>query len=281
MASFNNPVRRVIMELLLIVPMSLALIYASIGLFAWYYSDRMIFPAPHSSYRDSDWRPYGIEVLHIPMENGDTVAAVYLPNRRATHLILFSHGNAEDLGSTFPLLQIFHQAGFAVFAYDYPGYGTSDGQPSEKSSYAAIDAAYGFIVDDLSVPAKSIIAYGRSLGGGPTVDLASRAPLGGIVLESVFVSAFRVMTHIPLLPWDKFNNVGKLGGVRCPVLVIHGTEDKVVPFWHGQALLEHANPPKLYLWAENAGHNNVAEVAGQTYLESIRALQDEIKKASQ
>jgi fermentation-respiration switch protein FrsA (DUF1100 family) len=280
MATLYGLAKRVLMELLLTVPICLAMVYVSIGLFAWLLSDRLIFPAPPSSYSDTDWKSYGIELLRVPTVSGETVAAVYLPNRGARDLLLYSHGNAEDLGSTFPTLQAFHQAGFAVFAYDYPGYGTSEGRPSEASAIAAIDGAYDFLTDDLSVPSRSIIAYGRSLGSGPVIDLASRRKLGGVILEGAFVSAFRVMTHIPILPWDKFANLGKMEDVSCPVLVIHAMEDEVIPFWHGRAIHERANTPKFYLWVENAGHNNLREMAGQTYLKSIRALQKEIGESA-
>jgi hypothetical protein len=106
------------------------------------------------------------------------------------------------------------------------------------------------------VPSNCIIALGRLLGGGVTVDLASRRPLGGLIIESTFVTAFRVLTKIPLFPSDKFRNISKIKNVNCPVLVIHGEDDEVIPFWHGEKLFQQANEPKLSLWVDGAGHNN-------------------------
>jgi len=75
------------------------------------------------------------------------------------------------------------------------------------------------------------------------VDLASRRPLAGLIVESGFVTAFRVMTRLPLLPFDKFRNIDKIGQVRCPVLVMHGEADEIVPLWHGQRLFQAAPSP--------------------------------------
>ncbi len=203
--------------------------------------------------------------------DGGRIAAVHLPNPGATHTILYSHGNAEDLGHVRPVLEIVRDAGFAVLAYDYRGYGLSDGKPSEAATYRDIDAAWAHLTGRLRVPPQRVILLGRSVGAGPSVDLAARAPVGGLVLESAFVSAFRVVTRVPLLPFDKYRNLDKLARVGCPVLVIHGTADEVVPLWHGQRLFEAAREPKRALWVDGAGHNDLMLVAGRRY---ARALAD-------
>jgi Esterase/lipase len=135
-----------------------------------------------------------------------TLSAVHLPNPQAVYTALFSHGNAEDIRDVAPLLNEIHESGFAVFAYDYRGYGSGDGVPTEENAYKDIDAAYAYVTGTLGVAPARIIAYGRSVGGGPAVDLASRKPLAGLIVESTFVTAFRVRTHIPILPFDKFRN---------------------------------------------------------------------------
>ncbi len=259
----RNKFKFVFMESLMIVPASLIIAYGLLGLFAFFFSDRMIFPAPPSSYSDNS------QILKIPLSNGSVISALYLPNPQAKYLLLYSHGNAEDLGHILQHLKEFHENGFAVFAYDYPGYGTSEGSSNEKIVFESIDAVYEFITEDLSVPSTSIIGYGRSLGGGPTAYLAARENLGGIILESTFVTAFRVMTNIPLLPWDKFRNFKYSTDFSSPLLVIHGTEDEVISFWHGKKLFEQAPQPKSYFWVEAAGHNNLLDFAGPIYWDTI------------
>lgn len=198
------------------------------------------------------------------------ISAVHFPNPQAQYTILYSHGNAEDLGYIWSVLRDIRDSGFAVFAYDYQGYGTSEGKPSEYNTYRDIDAVYNYLTQQLGIPPKQIIVYGRSVGGGPAVDFASRQSVGALVVESSFVSAFRVLTRIPLLPFDKFVNVDKIGKVRSPVFVMHGKADEVVPFWHGEQLFAAAKQPKLNFWVDRAGHNDLMEVAGDRYATTLR-----------
>jgi abhydrolase domain-containing protein 17 len=116
------------------------------------------------------------------------------------------------------------------------------------------------------------VILGFSVGGGPAVDLAAREPVGGLILIAPFVSAYRVMTTWSLLPGDKFTNLEKIGRVRCPVLIMHGTADEMIPLWHGQRLFEAAPEPKRHLWVEGAGHGDVWEVAGDRYWEAIESF---------
>src|SRR5262245_42494232 len=209
----------------------------------------MIFVPPPATYRDT------AEIIKLRTVDGVTISAAHLPNPSATMTLLVSHGNAEDLGAMRPWLAMVHAVGFSVFAYDYRGYGTSEGRPSEPGTYADVDAAYAYLTEVLAVPPGRIIAYGRSVGSGPAVDLAARRPVGGLVVESGFTTAFRVLTRVPLVPFDKFRNLDKIGRVRCPVLVMHGRADDIVPFAHGEALWRAAPEPQRRLWVEGAGHN--------------------------
>jgi fermentation-respiration switch protein FrsA (DUF1100 family) len=198
------------------------------------------------------------------------ITAVHLVNERAEYTILYSHGNAEDLGLIAPSLARLRELGFTVFAYDYRGYGTSRGRPSERGAYKDIDAAYDHLTRVLGVPSNRIIAYGRSVGSGPAVDLAARRPLAGLVVESAFVTAFRVLTRVPLLPVDKFRNIDKIGKVSCPVLVMHGAQDDIIPIDHGRRLFKAAREPKRALWVEEAGHNDFLLVAGDRQARALR-----------
>lgn len=236
-----------------------ALSYGTICLYGVFWSERIIFQPDPSSYRDTS------EIIKLNSAPDVQISAIHLPNPAATYTILYSHGNAEDLGDTRSFLRLLQSFGFAVFAYDYRGYGTSQGKPTERGTYEDISAAYNYLTQTLKISPSQIIAYGRSLGGGPAVDLAARKPVAGLVLESTFITTFRVRTHIPIVPFDKFDNLGKIENVRCPVLVIHGTQDPVIPFAHGQKLYGAAREPKRFLQVNGAGHNNLISVAGDDY----------------
>lgn len=239
------------------------LIYVSVALYAALGSDRSIFLPPPASYSDST------NIIKIPVASDANIAAIYLPNPDAEYTLLYSHGNAEDIGQGLPKYYALQALGFSVFAYDYRGYGLSDGKPSEPGVYEDINAAYRYLTENLDVPSRKIILYGRSVGGGPAVDLATREPVGGLILESTFVSAFRVLTRVQIFPFDKFANLQKIDEVRCPILILHGTEDEVVPLWHAEQLFDAATAPKWSLWVSGANHNDLVEVAGDRYAQIL------------
>ena len=245
--------------------LSLLEIYAIIVLYVHFVaSDGMIFPERRSGYSD------GPDILKIQTSDGDRISAVYLPNTNAAFTILHSHGNAEDLGDIRSVLDMFHDAGFAVFAYDYRGYGTSDGKASAKNAQRDAEAAYRYLVDTLRVPPDRIILHGRSVGAALALHVAAREPVAGVILESPFVSAFQVLTVIRVSPLDKFRNIGLVRKIHQPILIIHGTDDLTIPCWHGQKLFEAANEPKFCLWVNGAAHDDVSWIGGARYRDAIR-----------
>ncbi len=242
--------------------------YVLVAVAAPFLARSVLFQPAYGSRR----APPGM--LRIPTDAGDTLAALYLPNPKAKHTIWFFHGNAEDLGDLEPMLQEFHRRGYAVFAFDYPGYGVSSGQPSEKSLNVATATAARYLRDELHVPLSQVVLYGRSLGGGPATELASRKPFAGLVLQSAFMSVYRVMTRWRLLPFDQFENLRKLPRVASPVLVIHGRQDEVIAFEHGAALYAAARGPKQYFWVDGAKHNGLIDFAGESYWSALRKFTD-------
>ncbi|MDI6738737.1 MAG: alpha/beta hydrolase [Candidatus Edwardsbacteria bacterium] len=241
----------------------LGLCYALLFLCARFFAGSMIFFPHPSSYRDTK------DIIKLRAADGVTISAIYIPNDSARFVLLYSHGNGEDIGDDLDLLKDLQRSGFSVFAYDYHGYGTSQGKPSEHAVYMDIDAAYASLVDSLQVPPDRIIAFGHSLGGAAAVDMAARKPLAGLIMESSFVTAFRVMTRIPVLPFDKFRNIDKIKHVKCPVLFIHGANDQTIPLWHSQALLKAANQPKRLVTIQNGDHNDLLQIAGSGYFQIL------------
>jgi pimeloyl-ACP methyl ester carboxylesterase len=230
------------------------------------FSDQMIFHPRQAGYRDK------ADILKLTSSDGAKISATYLANPNATFTILFSHGNAEDIGDDQALLERIRAAGFAVLAYDYQGYGTSEGKPSEGHACNDENAAYNFLVQTIHIQPNKIIVFGRSVGSGPATDLASRRPVAGLILESAFTSAFRVITRVSVLPFDRFDNLQKIKKVHCPVLIIHGTQDSVINASHGRKLFRAANEPKQALWVDGANHNDVAFVGGPRYSNSLKAF---------
>lgn len=252
------------MSIFLPIVASLLAAYGGLVLFALLRAQPMIFPAPPASYTERE-----IGAFALPDGAGGNLPAVWLPHAGARHVLLYCHGNAEDLGSIYSLLEEYRRFGLSVFAFEYPGYGTAEGPPSEAKTLQAAEAAYDYLTDELGVDPARIVLYGRSLGGGPAFHLAATREVGALIVDGTFLSTFRVMTRWKLLPWDVFDNVALAPEVEAPVLLIHGTEDTVVPFWHARALHESLDSPKSYFWVEGAGHNDLLAVAGPAYWEVL------------
>jgi fermentation-respiration switch protein FrsA (DUF1100 family) len=209
-------------------------------------------------------------VQKIRGDDGNEIAFLHLPNPCARFTIWFFHGNAEDRGDREPWLRVLRNAGYSVFAFDYPGYGLSGGTPSEPAIYAAARTVRGYLRDQLEVAPADTLLYGRSIGGGPAVQMATEESVGGLVLQSTFTSVYRVLTGSRILPFDYFENERKLARVSCPILIMHGTRDEVIPFSHGKALLAAAREPKRSLWVEGAAHNDFLNVAGRSHWDALR-----------
>ena len=173
---------------------SLLFIYTFFALYVFFRADSMIFLPPSASYEDTE------EILKVSVTSDEQISALYLPNPEAAYTLLYIHGNAEDLGDIRSRLEEMRSWGFSVFAYDYRGYGTSDGKPGEQNAYGDVNAAYAYLTEQLQVSAAEVIVYGRSVGGGSAIELASRESVAGLILESAFTSAFRVVMPFRLLP---------------------------------------------------------------------------------
>ena len=157
--------------------------------------------------------------------------------------------------------------------------------PNETACYRDIDAAYSFLVQEKGCHPSKILLMGRSLGSGPSCYLAERlslqgVQLGGLVLQSALASVFRVAIDLQTtIPGDKFPNIERMSNIDCPVLVIHGTKDGIVPFSHGEQLFNLA--PKTWrscLWVPDGGHNDIDNIHGNadsSYLASIRSFLSE------
>jgi abhydrolase domain-containing protein 17 len=227
-------------------------------------AERMLYFPDYASRRTVEG------VQFVTDENGHRIAVLHLPNPSARSTVWFFHGNAEDLGDLEPFLIQLRQAGFAVLAHDYPGYGLSTGRPSEAALNTASRAVRRFLREQLGVPPAQTLLFGRSLGGGPAMQMAVEENVGGVVLQSTFTSVFRVMTRWRLFPGDLFENERKLAQVAAPVLILHGRRDEVIPFHHGQALYAAAREPKRAWFLHDTGHNDFNLRAGGDFWLQLR-----------
>jgi fermentation-respiration switch protein FrsA (DUF1100 family) len=193
--------------------------------------------------------------------------------------VLISHGNYGNIGygGRPQFYAWFRDLGVNLFAYDYRGFGASDGVPSEPGVYADAAAAYRYLTDSLHVPPSRIILFGHSLGTGVTIELARHVPAAGMIVEDAYTSvANRGQEVYPFLPIkliakSKFASIEKVGALKLPKLFLHARHDEVIPFEHGKALFAAAAEPKQFVEL-NSGHADAYLEARDTYYPAIDAF---------
>ncbi|KAM5567517.1 alpha/beta hydrolase domain-containing protein 17B [Rosa sericea] len=226
---------------------------------------------PTGKMRISDVHPReDVDVVKINTKKGNEIVALFIKNPSASLTVLYSHGNAADIGQMYHVFsELSVYLGVNLMGYDYSGYGQSTGKPSEQDTYADIEAAYKCLEDTYGVKEEDIILYGQSVGSGPTLDLATRLPhVRAVVLHSPILSGLRVMYPVKKTFWfDIYKNIDKMPLVNSPVLVIHGTEDDVVDISHGKQLWELSKDKYEPLWLKGGNHCNL-----ELYPEYLRHL---------
>uniref|UniRef100_A0A7S0ZSA7 Serine aminopeptidase S33 domain-containing protein n=1 Tax=Noctiluca scintillans TaxID=2966 RepID=A0A7S0ZSA7_NOCSC len=227
---------------------------------------KLVFQPPEPTYSKDP------NLIWLNTSQHEVIPAFFI-DRDAKFTLLFSHGNAEDLGM---IIHYFREASHIlevnIFAYEYTGYGMSTGEPNELSVYADVEAAFAYLRDVIGVPWQEVILYGRSVGSGPSVHLASRTAVRAMVLQSPLLSIYRIAFHSRFtLPGDMFTNVDKIGKVRCPVYVVHGMIDEIVPFWHGEDLVRNCQEGIAHapFWVEDGGHNDLEMKARQPFYDNF------------
>ncbi|KAG6515177.1 alpha/beta hydrolase domain-containing protein 17C-like [Zingiber officinale] len=211
-----------------------------------------------------------VEVRRLRTRRRTEIVSMYVKNPAARLTVLYSHGNAADLGQMYELFcELSKHLCVNLMGYDYSGYGQSSGKPSEQNTYADIEAAYRCLEETYGAHAENIILYGQSVGSGPTLELATRLPnLRAVVLHSPILSGLRVMYPVKYSYWfDIYKNIDKIPSVQCPVLVIHGMADDVVDSSHGKRLWELCKEKYEPLWIKGGNHCNL-----ELYPEYIRHL---------
>jgi uncharacterized protein len=190
---------------------------------------------------------------------------------------LWCHGNAGNIGHRLDNLALLNQElGVSVFLFDYRGYGRSEGKPSEKGSYLDAEAALSYLHSREDVDNSRIIYFGRSLGAGVSVELATRQPPLALILESPIPSIqYMARLHYPFLPvWPllrtRYDSLSKIEQIHVSLLVLHGDRDNIVPLEAGWKLYEAAGADKDFYTITGAGHNDTYLVGGQAYFEKLR-----------
>ncbi len=210
------------------------------------------------------------ESVSIQTDDGVRLLAWYIPHDSARATILLCHGNGGNISHRVQLIKILHDLNLNVLIFDYRGYGQSEGKPSEEGTYKDAKAAWLYLVRKKNIAPSNIIIHGRSLGGAVASHLAREVNPGGLILESSFTSvgdvARRMFPYFPIRLMIRFDykTADNVAECRCPVLVIHSRDDKLISFEFGQALYDRAREPKSFLEITGS-HDDGYATSGPVY----------------
>jgi fermentation-respiration switch protein FrsA (DUF1100 family) len=201
--------------------------------------------------------------------------------------LLICHGNAGNISdSGRPEHYVGLRAlGLNLLAFDYRGYGESEGAPTEAGLYRDADAAYRYLRDSLRVPPERIYLFGHSLGSTVAVDLALRVSAGALILDGALTSVVErgqeIYPYIPVrwIAASRYASIEKIGSVGLPKLFLHAEADEVVPIAHGRRLFEVALPPKRFV-ALAGGHGDAFQVDSAAYYGAIARFVAELSGGS-
>jgi fermentation-respiration switch protein FrsA (DUF1100 family) len=256
------------------------LIYVGILVLLRVYESKLIyFPGPERTLVAPP-TSLGLPVQRVELPTEDNVNLVgwIIPAEpRSSMWLLVCHGNAGNLSQFDRPVHYagLRQLGLNLLAFDYRGYGESGGIPSEAGLYRDADAAYRYLTKERGVSAARIIVFGHSLGSAVAIDLASRVPAAGLIVEGAFTSATdRGQELYPYIPvrWiaaSRFSSIEKISRVTVPKLFLHATEDEVIPLAHSRRLYEAAPPPKTFVEL-SGGHGDAFDVDSVSYFGSIQ-----------
>ena len=232
---------------------STILIYVIVNVWIHFISDGLMFPYNQTSYDD---KLPGLD--YIDADDGTKIATRYWQSNNEKNLILYFHGNYLDMGYLDDFAENLNDYGYSVLAMDYRGYGLSQGTVTEKNAYQDSQLLYDLSIK-MGYSAQQVLIVGRSIGTGIATELALKNNSKALILISPFVSAYRVLTKVTLLPFDKFTNLEKISQITQPLFIIHGSEDSIIQPWHSELIFEnHKGPKKRYL-VEGAGHNDILD----------------------
>jgi len=265
--------------LLLRIGVGLALAYVALVVVAWLFQERLALPAPRAPVPDP--KRLGItngERVEFVMKDGTRLVGWYLKpvetDGGPPPALLWFYGNGENIASIWPILRDFQPPGAALLAVDYPGYGGSGGRATEPAIYAAADLAYGALAARPEIDPDRIYVYGRSLGSAAATYTAARHRVAGLILESPFTNAadmareaYRILPRFILRL--SLDNLSRIREVRCPVLVLHGTADRLVPTQMGMRVAAAAPGPVEVVLIQGSGHNETYDLGGDNYRRKV------------
>ncbi|MCA6595905.1 MAG: alpha/beta hydrolase [Pseudanabaena sp.] len=283
---------QILHKFLLPVIRVIVLSYIGLAIALYFGQSNMVF-MPSKDILETP-KSIGLKFEDIQLTTKDNInlSAWFVPaqdnNFIGQGVILFCHGNGGNISNRLSYLPIFKDLGFATFLFDYRGYGKSEGQPSEVGTYQDVEAVWQYLTQERKIPSQRIIIYGESLGGAIASYIAQTTATknpqnspAGLILASTFTSisdrAAELYPFLPIRLLSKFsyNSIERLPKIKIPMLIIHSTDDEIIPFHHGEKNFQVANIPKK-LVKLRGDHNGGFLDSLETYRKGINEFTQKI-----
>lgn len=207
-----------------------------------------------------------VEDVVLATPDGERLVAWWKPPEIGRAVVVYFHGNGGSLWNRRERARALTATGRGLLMVSYRGYSGSTGTPSEEGLRIDARTAYDFVAKPYE-PSR-VVLYGESLGTGVAVRLASEREVGGLILDAPYTSTAAVaaarfpFAPVSILMRDQYRSVEIIKDVKAPILIMHGTADRVIPFAFGEELHAAAPEPKRFVRFEGQGHTTLLEQGG-------------------
>jgi len=218
--------------------------------------------------------PKGVEEFSIETDDKLIIRSLFLRAKESDKVVIYFHGNAGNIYHRIPSLLRLRQFGLNVVGVSYRGYGKSEGEPSEDGIYLDGKAVFNYVSNKLGFEHKNIIVIGRSIGTTVAINTTQNKDIGGLILVAPLTSGKAhanagSLSSVSSLAGNSFDNINKIKNIKTPIMVIHGTKDRVIPYSMGKEIFDAANSEKKLVTINGAGHNDLHNVYAKKYWTSI------------
>lgn len=236
--------------------------YGLMGFMYLYQRKMMYFPDTARLSPSAVGAQERVDVITVKTQDELELQGWYFaPSDQSKPVILWFHGNGSSHGHRSYRLEGYLDAGYGVLLAGYRGYGGNPGSPSEQGLYKDARAYVKWLQDR----DKDIVLYGESLGTGVATHIATEFDVRALILEAPYSSTAEVAKEtyfwlpVGFIMKDKFESLNEIADIDAPLLIIHGSEDEVIPIHFGERLFDFAVEPKTFVKIEGAAHYNLYE----------------------
>ncbi|MCM8532438.1 MAG: alpha/beta hydrolase [Lentisphaeraceae bacterium] len=250
----------ILYRVLYVFSITCGLIYGLILLMFVCFQDSLLYQPERAISRVPVQSGHSFMNIVLKAKDGNKLNAWYIPSHQNNGTVLFCRGNKGNMSNDHDVIETWNKNGYNILTFDYRGFGSSEGIPTEDGIYQDSEAALKWLEDN-RLTQKRFIIHGHSLGTSVAARLAAKYNCDGLVLESSFTSLKKLTKlKFPILPtsiicFSEYPTEKYLSSVTAPVYVIHSPENKKVPFQMGKNVYKVANEPKMFLLNETADFN--------------------------